>query len=652
MMIFLDKILKYPIILLVGYFATYYFVPLARRFAQRFNIMDIPAKGHIHRRIVARTGGMAIFFGFQVSFLTAVIFFNSSAVGGRIDLNWWSNYFMASLIIFSLGLLDDRYDLRPVIKLLGQIAAAVLMFYFDVNVGKVFGFQLPMLLNLALTLLWFVGIINAFNLIDGLDGLAAGLALIGAVGIATALVFLNKPEDALILLGFIGCCFAFLRFNSNPASIFLGDSGSMFLGFTLAAVSLTVSTKGATFASIGVPLLAVGIPVFDTALAVWRRSTKKLLKVFLGEKKQSSDKSTNTDGLMARDLDHIHHRALRYGLNQKQAAWLLYSASAALVLIGLTAMMFSSRTVGIYLISLIVGVYVVFKHVARTEVITSGKLILAGIQKKSTRELFSMISPVLDFLLLTIALALSITLSSPGKTSDEIIMSSLRHMPIWCSVPLIMEALFGTYSRIWSRARLNNFIALLTILYAGITFSFSLSIIFFNIDTLTHALVVQVLLYMFFSSLFLVGLRSLPLIAQDTISFREDLNDKNKSGILIYGAGTRGELYLMQRNLTAMKDESANPILGFIDNDLSLKNKYVRGYKVLGNINEISEFSKNNKLEKIIITKELAKEELFSLQEFAQNYHVPLIDWRIEEKIMPLKDANNVIYATNRFTLN
>lgn len=643
-----ENILRFPLVFLIGYLSTYYFVPIARKFAQKFRIMDFPSKGRIHKKIVARTGGVAIFIGFQISFLCAVMLFSTQNTASRIDFNWWSKYFCASVLIFSLGLLDDRFDLRPAVKLLGQIAAAMLMFYFDVNVGKVFGVHLPMLLNLALTVLWFVSIINAFNLIDGLDGLAAGLALIGAVGISCALIFYNKPEDALILSGFIGACLAFLKFNYNPALIFLGDSGSMFLGFTLAAVSLTVSTKGATVASIGVPLLAVGIPLFDTALAVWRRSIKKMFRFFHHDKKNQSLKKS---GLMERDLEHLHHRALRSGLNQRQAAWLLYCASSCLVLLGILTMMFSSHLVGIYLIAFILGVYVVFKHVARSEIIESGKLLLVGLQRENTKRIFKFLTPAFDFISLSAALCASIWLSRPDLTYSQIAELCSDNLFLWCGLPLVLEAIFGTYSRIWTRARLNNFIALLTILYAGILLSFSLGITFVDSQTLSYSLAVRLFLYMFFSSLLLVGLRSLPLIAQDAISFREDIHNKNKIGILLYGAGANAELFLVQRNLQALKSEANNRVIGLIDNEAELNNKFIRGYKVLGNIERIPTLAKLFNIEKIIVTKELSEEEQSRLQEIAFNSKISLTNWKVEEKTL-VQNNGKVIFASDRFVIN
>src|SRR5262249_46463291 len=140
--------------------------------------------------------------------------------------------------------------------------------------GKFFGIQFPWWLDSILVVVWLLGVINAFNLIDGLDGLASGLACISAFGLCGIFMIEHLPGNVLILMGLIGACLAFLRYNLHPASIFLGDTGSMFLGFMLGTISLQTCTKNTFLLSMTIPMLVLGVPIYDTMLAIWRRSVR------------------------------------------------------------------------------------------------------------------------------------------------------------------------------------------------------------------------------------------------------------------------------------------------------------------------------------------------------------------------------------------
>ena len=173
------------------------------------------------------------------------------------------------------------------------------------------GSNYPGYLNLVVTVAWILILVNAFNLIDGMDGLAVGLAVISSCGIAGSLLFRHLPGDALILIGLIGSCLAFLRYNYYPAKIFLGDSGSMFLGFTLATIALGTASKGTAMATIGIPLLAVGVPIFDTILAIWRRSVRGIMKI--------SNKAFAEDMVMKPDLDHPSPPIIKEWINASKS---------------------------------------------------------------------------------------------------------------------------------------------------------------------------------------------------------------------------------------------------------------------------------------------------------------------------------------------
>src|SRR5947207_2325633 len=221
---------KYIAVFLTGFFVTYFLTPLVRNLAWHWGVIDIPDERRSHQQPTPRGGGVAVVIGAHAACLVALAL-PWARYARSLDLVWWQHFAGASLVLLIVGLADDIRGVRPWLKLIGQTAAATLIFLSGTRISSVAGIELPSALSYAVTVLWLIAIINAFNLIDGLDGLACGLAIISALGLCGVFVLMRTPGDALVLLGLIGACLAFLRFNFHPASIFLGDTGSMFLGF-------------------------------------------------------------------------------------------------------------------------------------------------------------------------------------------------------------------------------------------------------------------------------------------------------------------------------------------------------------------------------------------------------------------------------------
>lgn len=277
--------------------------PVVRDFAIRKGAVDMPNERRINKVPVPSTGGVAIFLGFWMAVL----------VFGEFN-NYLFWLFISSAIIMVCGFIDDFRNLSPKIKLVVQFGAAIL---FMVATGtRIHFIKLPLSnyyiglgsFSYPLTLLWIVGITNALNFIDGLDGLAAGTA-----GIASTTLFLvalsqNNLSLATVLVALAGASFAFLRFNSHPAEIFMGDSGALSLGFLLATISAGGLMKSATAIAITVPVLILGLPIFDGTFSVLRRLAR-------GQSPFVADRG------------HLHHRLLDRGLDQKLAVNVLYATS-------------------------------------------------------------------------------------------------------------------------------------------------------------------------------------------------------------------------------------------------------------------------------------------------------------------------------------
>ena len=237
---------KYITVFLVGFVVTYLLTPVVRSLAVRFGVVDLPNERRPHKRPTARGGGLAVVLGIYAACIVGLVFPGAPRPGG-FDLPWWLNFLPASLILLVVGLVDDVRGLGAWKKLAGQIIAALWIALSGTHFGSLLGYKLPPVLDVLLVVAWIVAIINAYNLIDGLDGLASGLAIISATGLCGILVLGNLPGVFLPLIALIGACLAFLRYNFQPATIFLGDTGSMSIGLFLGVISLQTFTKNTFF---------------------------------------------------------------------------------------------------------------------------------------------------------------------------------------------------------------------------------------------------------------------------------------------------------------------------------------------------------------------------------------------------------------------
>ena len=270
--------------------------------------------------------------------------------------------------------------------------------------------NLPPFLDGLLVVVWIVAVINAYNLIDGLDGLASGLAIISATGLCGILVLGNLPGVVLLLVALIGACLAFLRYNFHPATIFLGDTGSMSIGLILGVVSLQTFTKNTFFLSMTIPLLILGVPIYDALLAIWRRSVRRF--VIGGE----PDGSGKPGGIMTADVEHLHHRLAKAGLSTRRVAMVLCVTNAVLVVFGLLLTTFQSHASGIFLLALLAFVYVLLRHMAVIELRETGRVLLTGLRRPTHSLLKALAYPFWDALCLAGALALAMWVFEPAAS--------------------------------------------------------------------------------------------------------------------------------------------------------------------------------------------------------------------------------------------
>lgn len=294
----------YAFTFLVALAVTFVLTPVVKNFAIRIGAVDKPDARKVHHGLIPRLGGLAIYTGFMVSVITT-IGFTYEMVGIMVGATF----------LIAVGIADDVYSLPPKVKLLGQIiAAAIPVVIFNINiewidVPRLGIIYLPEIISLPLTIFWIIGFVNTVNLIDGLDGLAAGIATIASIAIALLAFQMGQWVAAAAMIAMTGACLAFLQYNFNPAKIFMGDTGSMFLGYIISAVSVMGSMKTVATAVLIVPLLALTVPITDTLLAIVRRKSSGV-------------------PIFSPDKNHLHHRLLAKGLNQKQVVLVMYALTA------------------------------------------------------------------------------------------------------------------------------------------------------------------------------------------------------------------------------------------------------------------------------------------------------------------------------------
>ena len=303
-------------VILASLLLALYLVPPVERLARRIGAVDKPNARKVHTVPKARMGGLAMYAAFWIPAL--IIFPWTQELWG---------FFLGATTLVVVGIYDDMRDMPAKLKLLGQILAALIVVMSGVRIDFVTWFFNSSIdiawLGAPVTLIWIVGIINAVNLIDGLDGLAAGVSAISAVSLAIVAFVNGSTQPALMCLLLFGACLGFLRYNFHPSQLFMGDTGSMFLGYSLAVLSVMGMVKGMVVATVLTPVLILGIPIFDTLFAIVRRVK-------------------NHKPIFEPDKAHLHHQLLDLGFSHRNTVLLIYAVSAgfsasALILHSLTS---------------------------------------------------------------------------------------------------------------------------------------------------------------------------------------------------------------------------------------------------------------------------------------------------------------------------
>lgn len=302
---YMDYIITFLLAVLLALLLT----PASIKLAGRWGIMDHPGERRIHSRPIPRLGGAAIYISFWLA-----VFLNIHVNNDVLGL------FLGSTVVFAAGIYDDMKGLRPRYKLLWQVFAALIPIFFGLTVESltlpIFGEVNLGLFGAIFIVLWIVGVVNTVNISDGLDGLAAGICFIASLILFWSANRIEQYPASFLMLALAGVALGFLFYNYHPAKVFMGDSGSMFFGYVMGAVSIMGLLKTATILGLIFPLLVLGLPIMDMTFAIIRRRWKGL-------------------SIARADKGHLHHRLLDAGLSQRKAVFVLYIISFGFGLAGI-----------------------------------------------------------------------------------------------------------------------------------------------------------------------------------------------------------------------------------------------------------------------------------------------------------------------------
>ena len=306
----------------LAFITSYVIVPYSMRWAKKFNAVDKPEERRINKVVMPRLGGLGIIAGFFVSMIYLIISMELEDKPALDEYHWkLIGLFLGLAIMGLVGFIDDCKQIKPIVKLLGQTLAAIVVMLFGITIRD---FHLPIIdhlidisgaLEYVITWLWIVGITNAINLTDGLDGLSSGITLIACVSLLIIFAINGSPIISIILItALAGGIVGFLPYNVNPAKTYMGDCGSNFLGFSISIISILGIAKTYTFLVIIAPLIVLALPIFDTVFAVIRRIIK----------------GKSFRAIFQPDNGHLHHKLMKLGYSQKEAVLILYGVATTL----------------------------------------------------------------------------------------------------------------------------------------------------------------------------------------------------------------------------------------------------------------------------------------------------------------------------------
>ncbi len=539
--------------------------PLVRLFAVKNGFIAFPRADRWHKNPTALLGGIGIY-------CATVIIALLSGIQSKLAFG----LFLGGTFLFFVGLFDEKLRLTPYTKLLTQIIAACIAVYF----GNIMALPLPAYLAIPITIFWIVGVTNSFNLLDNIDGLAAGIAAIAALMLFSISLFFSNNPLSIFALIIAGAALGFLPYNFNPAKIFMGDSGSMFLGYSLSVIAINGTGRhmSGLFISLLIPVLVLCVPIFDTIFVMIARKIQGK-RIFQGGK------------------DHTSHRLVTLGVSQKKTVLLLYAVS---ILFGLIAILYSAKlnlflilvTTFLAAVLLLYFGFFLFEITATTDPLKYQKnggnhVVLNSIFMYKRR----IIEVLLDLTFICIAYYAAYFLRFEN-TQLEANLVLLKASFVWIIlIKICCFFAFGLYRGVWRYISITDLLSIAKI----VTVSSITSILFLTFAFRFNEYSRKVFFIDWLILLFLIlGSRILFRVIGE---FLNRARDKGKN-VLIFGAGDMGESVI--REIKRNKAIGYNPV-GFIDDDHFKIGSKIQGIPVLGSREKLKKFIKSLEVEELLI---------------------------------------------------
>lgn len=570
--------------------------PIVRAVARSIGMVAKPKTDRWHKKATAMLGGVAIWLSVVVSYLI----FIPATVYGWVVIG-------ASTFLFLVGLADDLIHTKPYQKLIGQVMGSAFIIYY--------GLALPWTsshsLNMALTIFWLIGITNAVNLLDNMDGLAAGIAVIASCFLSLSFLSTGQISEALMLVVFAGALLGFLVYNSNPASIFMGDSGSMFIGFFLASSAL-VNVSGGRSRSLlpvlAVPILVLFIPIFDTTFVT-------ILRKFSGRAASRGGR------------DHTSHRLVALGMSERHAVLMLYGFA---MLSGVLALLVQRVKLDVSLAAIagftvmltLLGVYLAGVKVydeSEEALAARNKSVYAFIVDLSyKRRIFEVL---LDVILILLAYWCAYAVKVGTLSGSDAWKLFLQTLPVLVFVKMASFLVMGVYRGMWRYTSLDDLIVFLKATVLGSVLSVLAVLFTFRFEGFSRTIFVIDGILMF---LFLAGSRMTFRLFRQVIPVGKSVDGRR---VLIYGAGDAGELLL--RELLNNRSLKYSPV-GFVDDDPAKRGKLIHGLKVYGGNGDIGAICRQHAVNEVLISSlKMTEARLQEILEFCQRQDIAVKRMRI-----------------------
>ncbi|MFN1835758.1 hypothetical protein AB2B38_010880 [Balneola sp. MJW-20] len=618
-----NSVFQFILAFLVPVILSIIITPGVIKLAHLIGAIDEPDERKVHKKLTPRLGGVAIYLSISISVLFAFFLFDSH---GR-DLSQYYERIMlvgaALTMVMFLGIWDDVKPLKPGVKFGVQFIIASLVYFAGVKISSVMNPLNPYVINVQfidypLTVIWIIGITNAINLIDGLDGLASGVSTIACVSIFSVSALTGEIGNAYIALILAGALVGFLRYNFNPAKIFLGDSGSLLLGFLLAVLSIQSSNKVSTGFSILFPILVLGLPITDTLIAMLRR----FLGTFLDKTEAKSPLKRKLHKMFLPDKSHIHHQLLSRGLTHRNTVLTLYFISAFFALSAFSITMLDSTNkaiVAILLTTLILYAGIKKLRYREIDVLHNGIFLPLyerfWINKVIYKYLFDLLFISLSFT----ASFLIIQWVNPTNISS----SNFQLALISCSVIqfLVLWAV-GLYRERYKSMGLGNALKIAKYVVYASAATLPVMVLFFDYGS---AFLIPFTILNFYMLLTLILGFRISYQALKYLFFRTSVGE---SKVLIYGANASCQMLIDQ---ILSYDRPVYNILGIIDDNPDLEGSSFNGFSVFGGHWKLNRLFNSHNFDMILMTNcEVKPEVMKRLFSFSKKNNVPILKFNLD----------------------